>query len=156
MLHIEFLRSDDDDEYHVAETYSDVIPRIGETVLLIALHNTEHYQSHEIWRVVDVAYNCACSDRGFTGMEGGNISSVFVYVEKAECFQPSDTWLPLGELDDGAVFETKEGVRAVKSEYYYTMPEGKQHLAQCQCVLLGSGEYAHFPKGNATLVRRIL
>jgi hypothetical protein len=66
-------------------------------------------------------------------------------------------WIPLSEAPKGAVFETKDGCRAVKSEYRY--PNGGH-----ECVLLASGEYAHFaqhvkdPKGqalahNATLVR---
>ena len=66
----------------------------------------------------------------------------------------------LGELPKGAVFEVAGpgplgGVLAVKSEYNY--PNGG-----CECVLLASGEYAHFnqepgdpPHHNATPVREI-
>lgn len=46
-------------------------------------------------------------------------------------------WLPLSQIRRGAVFETRSGVRAVKTEYRY--PNGG-----IQCVLLASGEYAHF------------
>ncbi len=56
----------------------------------------------------------------------------------------------LKELRPGAVFATHDGIYAVKSEYYYDGPQ-----TQCQCVLLTSGEYAHFPDGNRTLVREV-
>jgi hypothetical protein len=56
-------------------------------------------------------------------------------------------WMPLWQLRKGAIFETRSGTRAVKSEY----ASGNQ----CECVLLASGEYAHFVKGNATEVREI-
>lgn len=66
-------------------------------------------------------------------------------------------WIPLHQLPRGAVFETRCGTRAVKSEYRY--PTGG-----IECILLASGEYAHFSQGikdpeeqarahNATLVR---
>lgn len=55
----------------------------------------------------------------------------------------------LGELRPGAIFETVHGgVRAVKSEYHFSG-------GQCECILLTSGEYAHFPQMNATPVREI-
>jgi len=47
-------------------------------------------------------------------------------------------------IEPGAVFKA-DGVYAVKSEYHY--PDGNS-----QCVLLASGEYAHFSRGNATPV----
>ena len=46
-------------------------------------------------------------------------------------------WTSIGRLRNGAIFETRDGIRAVKSEYHY--PNGG-----CECVLLSSGEYAHF------------
>jgi hypothetical protein len=79
----------------------------------------------------------------------------------AKCEATDEGWVPLQDLRDGAVFETQEGVRAVKSEYTY--PYGG-----ILCVLLESGEYAHLYRGtpkstdytvgqrhNATLVREI-
>ena len=53
--------------------------------------------------------------------------------------------MTLDELPPGSIFVTRDGILAVKSEY---------HLSggQCECVLLGSGEYAHFPNGNRTEV----
>lgn len=61
-------------------------------------------------------------------------------------------WTTLGALRDGAIFETRDGTRAVKSEYHYTN-------GGCECVLLASGEYAHFARGgfdhNGTSVREI-
>jgi hypothetical protein len=54
----------------------------------------------------------------------------------------------LDALRRGAVFMTRDGIAAVKSEYHY--PNGAP-----QCVLLESGEYAHFPDGGATVVREI-
>src|SRR5712664_2283770 len=50
-------------------------------------------------------------------------------------------WSTVGELDQGAVFVTLAGVRAVKSEYHY-------ENGDCLCVLLASGEYAHFAGGD--------
>jgi hypothetical protein len=57
----------------------------------------------------------------------------------------------LRDLRPGAVFVTREGIYAVKSEYYYT----GDSESQCECVLLASGEYAHFRDGNETLVREV-
>lgn len=57
-------------------------------------------------------------------------------------------WVRLENLRRGAIFETKEGTRAVKSEYHYT--DGAP-----ECVLLESGEYAHFPEKGKTWVREI-
>ncbi len=56
--------------------------------------------------------------------------------------------MTLGELPNGAIFETLDGIRAVKSEYH--MANG-----QCECILLESGEYAHFPNGNEEEVREV-
>lgn len=60
-----------------------------------------------------------------------------------------DRWITLRELREGAVFENRDGVRAVKSEYHYSN-------GQCECVLLESGEYAHFPAGNQEPVRELV
>ena len=57
-------------------------------------------------------------------------------------------WVTLKEIRPGAVFCTLRGEMAVKSEYTYG--DGV-----CQCVLLESGEYAHFPGRNNELVREI-
>lgn len=64
---------------------------------------------------------------------------------------PTTQWVQLADLDKGAIFETRDGVRAVKSEYYYS----NKPSAQCECILLTSGEYAHFKAGNAEPVREI-
>lgn len=60
-------------------------------------------------------------------------------------------WTTLGELRPGAVFETRKGTKAVKSEYRYS----NENL-QFECILLESGEYAHFPEKNDTEVRQII
>lgn len=68
-----------------------------------------------------------------------------------------EEWIKLNNLRSGAVFETKIGVMAVKSEYKY----GNSPDSQWQCILLESGEYAHFspplfsPPGNNILVREV-
>lgn len=54
-------------------------------------------------------------------------------------------WTTLRGLPVGAIFETRDGVRAVKTEYHY--PNGN-----IESVLLESGEYAHFLDGDETLV----
>lgn len=61
------------------------------------------------------------------------------------------TYTTLQHLPEGALFKTQGGILAVKSEYHY----GNEPNSQCQCVLLASGEYAHFPLGNAEPVREI-
>lgn len=67
--------------------------------------------------------------------------------------KPDDSkWMWLKTLREGALFETKDGILAVKSEYVYS----NQPDSQCQCILLASGEYAHFDKGNRELVREII
>ena len=59
-------------------------------------------------------------------------------------------WVHLKNLRNGAVFETRrDSIRAVKSEYFY------ESNGQSLCILLASGEFAHFPRGNAELVREI-
>ena len=55
----------------------------------------------------------------------------------------------LRNLRNGAIFETKDGTKAVKSEYHY------DNGSQCQCVLLESGEYAHFNDADETWVKEI-
>lgn len=55
----------------------------------------------------------------------------------------------LWELRKGAIFVTEDGAYAVKSEY--RNPDG-----QCQCILLASGEYAHFKDGNHTIVFEVI
>ena len=60
--------------------------------------------------------------------------------------ETSVKWGRLGDLPPGLIFATKNGVLAVKSEYHYSS------TGHCMCVLLQSGEYAHFPEGDETLV----
>uniref|UniRef100_A0A6M3KJK8 Uncharacterized protein n=1 Tax=viral metagenome TaxID=1070528 RepID=A0A6M3KJK8_9ZZZZ len=49
-------------------------------------------------------------------------------------------WVRLVNLRSGAVFVTRDGILAVKTEYRYT-----SHNPQPMCILLDSGQYAHFP-----------
>lgn len=66
-------------------------------------------------------------------------------------------WVPLSELRVGAIFETQAGARAVKSQYsHHHWTDTSSYQTQCTCVLLDSGEYAHFKDGNTTLVREIV
>ena len=58
-------------------------------------------------------------------------------------------WTTVEELPPGQLFETKGGIRAVKSEY-------RLSSGRMECVLLASGEYAHFPDGNETVVKRLV
>ncbi len=67
-------------------------------------------------------------------------------VEKV--LRPTAGWETLADLPEGAVFETKNGIRAIKIEHHY--PDGT-----CQSVLLDGGAYAYFPEKNNTLVRKI-
>ena len=60
-------------------------------------------------------------------------------------------YVRLSTLRPGAVFVTRDGgILAVKSEYYYS-----NHNPQPQCVLLASGEYAHFPNLEKEWVKEI-
>lgn len=63
-----------------------------------------------------------------------------------------EEWEPLGAIDKGSVFVSQGGVWAVKSEYFYS----NKPFSQCQCILLASGEYAHFEFGNGTPVKRVI
>lgn len=63
----------------------------------------------------------------------------------------SSEWLTLDELRPGAVFETRDHVKAVKSEYKYG-----DSSTQWECILIASGEFAHFPEKNQTQVRQII
>jgi len=55
----------------------------------------------------------------------------------------------LRDLRPGAIFVIADGTRAVKTEYKY------HNGTQSMCVLLESGEFAHFSKGDLTLVSEI-
>lgn len=57
----------------------------------------------------------------------------------------------IGDLPCGSVFWVGS-VGAVKSEYKYTNDPD----SQWQCVLLASGEYAHFPLKNQTVITGFL
>ncbi len=59
-------------------------------------------------------------------------------------------YVKLKNLRNGAIFITKDGICAVKSEYRYS----NENL-ECECVLLESGEYAHFAHGNDEMVCEI-
>lgn len=63
----------------------------------------------------------------------------------------TDKWTTLEKLRKGALFQTKDGIVAVKSEYRYS----NENL-ECECVLVASGEYTHFPNGNHEKVREIV
>lgn len=64
--------------------------------------------------------------------------------------------IPLGALRTGAVFETvPDGIRAVKSEYFGSDDPEAWPYQQSQCILLSSGEYAHFELNNMTPVREL-
>lgn len=60
-------------------------------------------------------------------------------------------WTTLDDLRPGALFVTRDGVKAVKSKYKYG--DGS---TQWECILLASGEFAHFPEKNQTQVRQII
>lgn len=60
-------------------------------------------------------------------------------------------WVRLSNLRPGAVFITRDGVLAVKSEYHYA-----KNNPQPQCILLVSGEYAHFPELEKTWVLEVV
>lgn len=60
-------------------------------------------------------------------------------------------YVRLCNLRNGAIFATQNGIKAVKSEYVYS----NKPNSQCECVLLESGEYAHFANGNDEWVKEI-
>jgi hypothetical protein len=59
-------------------------------------------------------------------------------------------WIPLADLRPGAVFTTKDGILAMKTEYS-TFNGG----IECDCYLLASGEAAHFKNKDKELVSEI-
>lgn len=67
----------------------------------------------------------------------------------------NSVYTKLRDLPEGAIFETKDGTKAVKSEYCYDSDWPHSKETQCICVLLASGKYAHFPNKNDELVREI-
>lgn len=60
-------------------------------------------------------------------------------------------FISLRKLRHGAIFETTNGIRAMKTEYR-TFDGGKQ----CDCYLLASGEAAHFQNKDNEMVREIV
>ncbi|BCL83132.1 hypothetical protein ccbrp13_55970 [Ktedonobacteria bacterium brp13] len=78
-------------------------------------------------------------------------SKVTLVIDGKEYDIHDDKRITLLELRPGAVFVTDDGVYAVKSEYRYS----SHPTAQCECILLDSGEYAHFTNGNQTMVREV-
>jgi hypothetical protein len=56
--------------------------------------------------------------------------------------------MPLKDLRPGAIFVTRDGVYAVKTEYH--------HLSGvCMCILLASGSCAEFAGGNLEMVQEV-
>lgn len=56
--------------------------------------------------------------------------------------------MPLKDLRPGAVFVTRDGCYAVKTEHHY-------YSGVCACILLASGGYANFKNGNLEMVREV-
>jgi len=61
-----------------------------------------------------------------------------------------DGWTTTAQLPPGTLFETEDGIRAVKSNSCFA------GSGPWQCVLLDTGEYAKFVDGNQTRVREII
>ncbi len=66
-------------------------------------------------------------------------------------FVRTGKWTTIAELEPGTIFETEDGVVAVKSEY-----GGYSDDVASMCVLVASGEYAHFKNGNNERAREII
>lgn len=56
-------------------------------------------------------------------------------------------WLTLEDLEPGALFETTNGVRAIKSDY--------RRDNQPLCISCEDGRFAHFPDKEKEKVRQI-
>ena len=78
----------------------------------------------------------------------GPVDFELVHYGKGRRWKKVDKWIPLGDLRKGAIFETKKGTRAMKTEYH-TFAAG----TQCDCYLLNGGETAHFLNKDNELVR---
>lgn len=63
---------------------------------------------------------------------------------------PTPTWAPLADLPPGFIFATQDGILAVKTTY--AVYDGNDESGKCECILLLTGEYAHFADGDRTLV----
>lgn len=61
--------------------------------------------------------------------------------------KPGVKYFHLEDIPCGSIFETQDGVRAVKSEYRYS-----NNNSQPMCILLASGEFAHFPEKQKKIV----
>jgi hypothetical protein len=81
--------------------------------------------------------------------EAIKVTATTVSGEKATLNVGVSGWVRLGDLEPGTIFETQDGIVAIKTVYFYT------DSSICQCILIGSGEYAHFYVGNNTLVRPV-
>jgi hypothetical protein len=53
----------------------------------------------------------------------------------------------VGAAPAGSILRTDDGVLFVKSEYFYPLSRQNRGFV-CLCILLASGEYAHFDRGN--------
>lgn len=84
------------------------------------------------------------------GREAVNKRMRFYYPETEPKAVGGDEWTALRDLREGAVFETRAGIRAVKTEYHTFNDE-----TQCDCYLLESGECAHFDDQDDTEVREL-
>lgn len=89
-------------------------------------------------------------------MEISPTFSLFVSPETAARMRRNGQVVIVGDettleaLPAGTLFRTDAGVVALKTQYHYT-----NHNPQPMCILLGSGEYAHFPAREQTRVRPI-
>jgi hypothetical protein len=126
---------------------------VGEVIAGLAKYgnHTDGCATHRPYRTCDPPPTCDCGWASFKHATG-------ILTRDAKQEGP---WVPLQDLRDGAIFETQSGIRAVKSGYHYS------NAGAIQCVLLESGEYAHFCQTpgitdyqraqahNLTLVREI-
>lgn len=76
-----------------------------------------------------------------TTLQASNTALLLRCRTMAAVARPAEEWTTIGALRNGAMFLTRDGVLAVKSEYTY--PNGG-----CQVTLLASGEYGHFNQGT--------
>lgn len=80
----------------------------------------------------------------------GPVDFEIAHYGKGRKWEKIDRWIPLRDLREGAIFETKDDIVAMKTEYH-TFASG----TQCDCYLLNGGETAHFPNKDNELVREL-
>ena len=68
---------------------------------------------------------------------------------KGRKWEKVDRWIPLRDLREGAIFETKDGDVAMKTAYY------RENDGECDCYRVSNGQRIYYGYGDNELVHEL-